>query len=225
MQHNIYLLGAPGAGKGTQAQQLAEQLKIPQLSTGEMLRAARREGSELGRRVASIMDAGLLVPDEVVIELVKNRLSRPDHQQGVILDGFPRTVQQAEVLDQIFQQTGRSQLKVVVVDVPFDEIRRRLQGRRECARCKRTFHMTDNPPVPLPEKGCDVVSCPIEVRSDDRPEAVEKRLQAYNQQTAPLIDYYKARGRLYTVTGTGPIPEIFNAILKCLSIASQESQK
>jgi len=222
VQHNIYLLGAPGAGKGTQAQQLAEQLGIPQLSTGDMLRAARKEGSELGKRVAAIMDAGQLVPDEVVIELVRSRLARPDHQHGVILDGFPRTVAQAEVLDQIFQETGRSRLQVIAIDVPFDEIRRRLQGRRWCSRCQRTFHLTDNPPTPMQLKGsekpCDLVSCPIEVRTDDRPEAVEKRLQAYAQQTAPLVDYYKSRGVFHQVNGIGAIASVLAALKACLAI-------
>lgn len=221
VQHNIYLLGAPGAGKGTQAQLLAERLGIPQLSTGDMLRAARKEGSELGQRVAAIMDSGKLVPDDVVIELVRHRLARPDHQGGVILDGFPRTVQQAEALDQIFVQTGRSPLKVIMVDVGFDEIRRRLQGRRWCSRCQRTFHVTDNPPTPMPDKGCDVVSCPIEVRSDDRPEAIEKRLQAYSEQTTPLIDYYRRRGVFYSISGLGAIVEIFGKILSSLSILNQ----
>lgn len=225
MQHNIYLLGAPGAGKGTQAQKLAEHLRIPQLSTGDMLRAARKEGSPLGQRVAALMDAGQLVPDEVVIELVRQRLVRPDHQAGVILDGFPRTIKQAETLDHLFQEAGRSPLQVIAIDVPYDEIRRRLQGRRWCSHCQRTFHVTDNPPTPLLDKTtpdgrpCDVVSCPIEVRSDDRPEAVEKRLQAYSQQTAPLTDYYKGRGVFHTVQGSGAISAIFASILKCLSNA------
>jgi adenylate kinase len=212
-QHNIYLLGAPGAGKGTQAQQLAERLGIPQLSTGDMLRAARKEGSELGKRVAAIMDSGGLVSDDIVIELVRERLARPDHQGGVILDGFPRTEKQAEVLDGIFREAGRSPLRVVVVDVPFDEIRRRLQGRRWCSRCQRTFHVTDNPPTAMPEKQCDVTSCPIGVRRDDQPESVEKRLADYTSITSQLIPYYASRGVLHTVNGVGSIPEIFETIL------------
>lgn len=222
LQHNIYLLGAPGAGKGTQAQLMAERLGIPQLSTGDMLRAARKEGSELGQKVAAIMDAGQLVPNEVVIELVRQRLGRADHQNGVILDGFPRTVQQAEVLDQMFQQTGRSPLKVVVIDVPFDEIRRRLSGRRWCSRCNRTFHITDNPPSPLADQSrgysCDVTGCPIEVRTDDRPEAVEKRLEAYSQQTKPLIDYYRQKGAFHSVSGVGSIPEIFDSLMSNIGL-------
>lgn len=217
MQHNIYLFGAPGAGKGTQAQLLSEKLGIPQLSTGDMLRAARKEGSELGSRVAALMDSGQLVPDEVVIELVKQRLARPDHQAGVILDGFPRTIKQAEALDAMFAATGRSPLRVISVEVPFDEIRRRLAGRRWCSRCNGTFHVTDNPPRPGNALGCDVSSCPLEVRTDDRPEAIEKRLQAYSQQTAPLMDYYRQRGALRTVQGTGPILDIFSALQACLA--------
>jgi len=134
MQRNIYLLGAPGAGKGTQAQLLSERFGIPQLSTGEMLRSARLEGTELGKRVASVMDAGGLVSDEIVIDLVEQRLQRPDHQGGVILDGFPRTIPQAEALDALFLRKGRSPLVVVAVDVPSDEIHRRLSGRQEFGR-------------------------------------------------------------------------------------------
>lgn len=217
MQTNIYLLGAPGAGKGTQAQLLVERLQIPQLSTGDMLRAARKEGSELGQRVAAIMDSGQLVPDEVVIELVRLRLARPDHQKGVILDGFPRTVKQAETLDEMFQAGGRTPLTVIAIDVPYDEIRRRLQGRRWCSKCNRTFHVTDNPPPAEHAQDCGVDANSLEIRTDDRPEAVEKRLQAYTQQTAPLIDYYKSRGVFHTVQGMGPIPEIFAAVSACIT--------
>ena len=217
LQHNIYLLGAPGAGKGTQAQLLSEKLGIPQLSTGDMLRAARKEGSELGQKVAAIMDAGQLVPNEIVIELVQQRLARPDHQKGVILDGFPRTMKQAEALDQMFQSTGRDPLKVVVIDVDFDEIRRRLQGRRYCPKCNKTYHINDNPSVPLTAKDsdydCAVNRCPVEIRTDDRPEAVEKRLEAYDAQTKPLIDYYRQKGVFHAVSGVGSIPEIFRTLM------------
>jgi adenylate kinase len=214
MQQNIYLLGAPGAGKGTQAQLLSEKLGIPQLSTGEMLRSARLEGSELGSRVAAIMDSGKLVSDSIVIELVEHRLARPDHQNGVILDGFPRTIPQAEALDALFARTGRSALKVIAVDVPNDEIRRRLQGRRWCTRCKKTYHVTDNPPGATCEAGG---ACQLEVRTDDKPEAVEKRLQTYAEQTAPLLAYYQAKGTFFSVNGTGKIGDIFSAVMACIS--------
>lgn len=220
MQYNIYLLGAPGAGKGTQAELLSARLKVPQLSTGEMLRTARKEGSELGKKVAAIMDSGQLVPDDVVIDLVAQRLARPDHAAGVILDGFPRTIKQAEALDALFARTGRDPLKVIVIDVPDEEIRRRLGGRTWCTRCKRTFHQTDNPPTPLPESvqpGCDVTTCPIEVRADDKPEAIEKRLQVYVQQTSPLIEYYKNKGAFSAISGLGKIPEIFQSVLASLA--------
>ncbi len=214
MQRNIYLLGAPGAGKGTQAQLLSEKLGIPQLSTGEMLRSARLEGSELGQRVAAIMDAGKLVSDEIVIELVEQRLRRPDHQNGVILDGFPRTIPQAQALDALFARTGRTALKVVAIDVPSEEIRRRLSGRRWCTRCKKTYHVTDNPPGSTCEAGG---VCQLEVRSDDKPEAVEKRLQTYADQTAPLLAYYEAKGAFFSVNGTGKIAEIFSSVMACLA--------
>lgn len=214
MQHNIYLFGAPGAGKGTQAQLLSERLGIPQLSTGDMLRAARKEGSELGQRVGALMDAGQLVPDELVIELVKQRLARPDHAGGVILDGFPRTIKQAEALDELFSQTGRAPLKVISIDVPFDEIRRRLQGRRWCSRCNRTFHIMDNP---APASHAAECGGELEIRSDDRPEAVEKRLQTYSQQTTPLMEYYRSRGAYHTVHGLGAISDIFAALRACFT--------
>ena len=217
MPQYIYLLGAPGAGKGTQAQLLAEKLGVPQLSTGEMLRTARIEGSELGQRVAEIMDSGKLVSDDIVIELVGQRLSRADHQNGVILDGFPRTLAQAESLDVLFARTGRPALKVIAIDVPADEIRRRLQGRRWCTRCKKTFHVTDNPPAP--GESCEAGGvCHLEVRSDDKPEAVEKRLQTYAEQTAPLLAYYQGKGTFFAVSGTGKIGDIFSAVMACLSV-------
>lgn len=210
MQRNIYLLGAPGAGKGTQAQMLAEKLGIPQLSTGEMLRCARLDGSELGRRVAGVMDSGGLVSDEIVTELVEHRLKRPDHKQGVILDGFPRTIPQAAALDVLFVRTERSPLKVIAIDVSADEIRRRLSGRRWCVRCKKTFHVTDSPPGPLCEAGG---LCQLEVRSDDAPEAIETRLRTYAEQTAPLIAYYQEKGTFCAINGSGKIAEIFDAVL------------
>ena len=210
------MLGAPGAGTGTQAQLLSESLGVPQLSTGEMLRNARIEGSDLGQRVAAIMDSGKLVSDEIVIELVGQRLSRADHQNGVILDGFPRTIAQAESLDALFARTGRPALKVIAIDVPSEEIRRRLQGRRWCTRCKKTYHVSDNPPPP--GESCEAGGfCQLEVRSDDKPEAVEKRLQTYAEQTAPLRAYYQAKGTFFTVNGTGKIGDIFSAVMACLS--------
>jgi adenylate kinase len=217
-QHNMYLLGAPGAGKGTQAQLLAEHLKIPQLSTGDMLRAARKEGSDLGKQVAAVMDAGQLVSDDLVIALVRQRLARPDHAAGVILDGFPRTIKQAEALDQLFLETGRSPLQVIAVEVPFDEIRRRLQGRTWCSRCQRTFHITDHPAKPGSLAGCDVTSCPIETRADDSAESVERRLTAYLAQTEPLIEYYRQRGVFKSVVGVGPIPEIYQSLRQRLGV-------
>jgi len=214
MQRNIYLLGAPGAGKGTQAQLLSERFGIPQLSTGEMLRSARLEGTELGNRVASVMDAGGLVSDEIVIDLVEQRLQRPDHQGGVILDGFPRTIPQAKALDALFLRKGRSPLVVVAVDVPSDEIHRRLSGRRWCVRCKKTYHVTDNPPGESCESGG---VCQLDVRSDDKPDAIGRRLVAYAEQTLPLIAYYQAKGVFHSVSGTGKIADIFASLLVVLS--------
>lgn len=215
MQLDLYLLGAPGVGKGTQAQRLAAHLHIPQLSTGDMLRDARQEGSELGKQVAAIMDSGKLVSDDIVIALVKQRLARPDHAAGVIFDGFPRTRVQAEALDRLLQETGRQPLRVVVVDVGTDEIRRRLLGRLTCPRCKRSYHQTDSPPQ-HPGR-CDACGSELVVRNDDRPEVVEKRLQAYLAETAPLVDYYQRKGRFYRVDGTGSIDQVFQLILGALA--------
>lgn len=216
MQLNLYLLGAPGAGKGTQAQLLVQHLGIPQLSTGDLLREARKDGSELGKRVAAIMDSGALVPDQVVIDLVRQRLALPSHQKGVIFDGFPRTRRQAESLDELLHESARTPLRVVAVDVPPEVLRERLLGRLTCPQCNRTYHVTQSPPQR--DSLCDACGAPLVTRNDDQPETVNRRLVNYYEQTSPLIDYYKSRQVLVSVDGTGRMEEVFASIKASLGL-------
>jgi adenylate kinase len=199
----LMMLGPPGAGKGTQAQQLAEEFDIPQISTGDMLRSARRKGTELGKEAAKFMDAGELVPDEVVIGIVKERLSEPDAEGGFILDGFPRTVGQAEALDQM----GVELEAVLNIEVSEEEVVRRLGGRLSCPNCGATFHEEFKPPT---EEGvCDECGSDLVKRPDDRPEAIRERLKAYHAKTAPLVDYYRDQGVLIDVDGEGTPDEVY----------------
>ncbi|QDG52656.1 adenylate kinase [Persicimonas caeni] len=199
----LMMLGPPGAGKGTQAQQLAEKFDIPQISTGDMLRSARRKGTELGKEAAKFMDAGELVPDEVVIRIVKERLSEPDAEGGFILDGFPRTVGQAEALDEM----GVELEAVLNIEVSEEEVVRRLGGRLSCPNCGATFHEEFKPPT---EEGvCDECGSDLVKRPDDRPEAIRERLKAYHAKTAPLVDYYRDQGVLIDVDGEGTPDEVY----------------
>jgi adenylate kinase len=192
----LMMLGPPGAGKGTQAQRLATELSIPQISTGDMLREARRKGTEMGRKAAEYMNAGELVPDEVVIGIVDDRLKEEDAQDGFILDGFPRTVAQAEALAEM----GVALEAVLNIQVPDDEVIKRLSGRRSCPDCGAVYHVDFSPPA---EEGvCD--KCGGEdliQRSDDQPEAIATRLEQYAAKTQPLIDYYDQKGSLVNVPG------------------------
>lgn len=199
----LMMLGPPGAGKGTQAQRLAEEFDIPQISTGDMLRGARRKGTELGKEAAKFMDAGDLVPDEVVIGIVKERLSEPDAEKGFILDGFPRTVGQAEALDEM----GVELEAVLNIEVSEEEVVRRLGGRLSCPDCGATFHEEFKPPA---EEGvCDECGTELVKRPDDRPEAIRERLKAYHSKTAPLVDYYRDKGVLIDVDGEGTPDEVY----------------
>ncbi len=210
-QNHLYLLGAPGAGKGTQAQQLSVFFRIPQISTGDMLREVRAQGGELAKTLSSYMDMGKLVPDELVINLVRGRLQKADCQEGAIFDGFPRTYHQAQILDELLLEQKRSPLQALLIDVPVVELRRRLQGRLTCPKCNRSYHITDYPPKIA--NRCDVCGTELTVRVDDSPETVEKRLEAYLAQTAPLIDYYQQRGTLHRIDGTKNVNEVFQTIL------------
>lgn len=217
-QHNIYLLGAPGVGKGTQAQKLAVLLKVPQLSTGDMLREARKEKGKLADRLASYMDVGTLVPDDLVITLVQLRLQKPDCAQGVILDGFPRTKPQAEALDKLFTEDKRTALQVISIEVPETEIRRRLEGRLVCPLCNRSYHVAEFPPKA--SGVCDVCGGTLTRREDDEPAVVSQRLRAYAEKTAPLVAYYQSRHLFSEINGVGNTEEVFQRILDRLHIGN-----
>ena len=200
-------MGPPGAGKGTQAKRLVERFEIPQLSTGDMLRAARRAGTPLGQKVAAIMDAGDLVSDDIVIELIEERLQGPEAQAGAIFDGFPRTVAQAEALDALLEKNGRSLGRVVLLEVADDEVTRRNSGRRMCSQCQATYHMDFKPPQKAGV--CDSCgSAQLVHREDDKVDKIRARLANYHEQTAPVAGYYEKRGMLTRVDGVGSTDEV-----------------
>jgi|UniRef100_A0A7C3WHX3 adenylate kinase len=209
---NLILLGGPGAGKGTQAKKLIEKYQIPQISTGDILRAAVKEGTPLGKKAKEYMDAGKLVPDEVVIGIVEERLKQPDCQKGFILDGFPRTVPQAEALDRALQKMGSRIDHVINIEVDEEELVTRLTGRRTCKNpaCGMMYHIKFNPPKK--EGVCDKCGSELYQRDDDNETTVRSRLATYNQATKPLIDYYAAKGLLRTIKGVGSIDDIFQQI-------------
>jgi adenylate kinase len=206
---NLVLLGAPGAGKGTQAKMLAGKYNILHISTGDILRENVSKNTELGKKAKGYMDKGELVPDTVLIDIIKDRLSRPDTNNGFLLDGYPRTIPQAEALDHIFDQLGKRLDAVIDIKVPDEELVARLAGRRMC-KCGASYHITFN----LPKKDgiCDVCSGELYQRDDDTESSVKTRLVAYYNQTHPLIDYYTDKGLLRSVSGTGGIEDIFGEI-------------
>jgi adenylate kinase len=207
---NLILLGPPGAGKGTQAKRLVETYGIPQISTGDMLREAVKNQTELGMEAKKYMDAGQLVPDEVVIGLVKERLSKPDCDQGFMLDGFPRTVGQAEELDKVLAEMNKDIDHVVSIEVPNEELMGRLTGRRTCKQCGAGYHVIFDPPKV--EGKCDKCGGELYQRDDDNEATVSNRLKVYESQTKPLIDYYQGKGLLRPIDGVGGIDEIFGRI-------------
>jgi adenylate kinase len=214
------LLGPPGAGKGTQARLLAEKLDLPHISTGEMLRAAVEQQTELGLRVKEVMDRGELVPDDLIIAVVEERLARPDAQEGFLLDGFPRTVAQAEALEALLAKQGRPLTAVLDLEVDEAEIVRRLSGRRVCEGCGANFHVTSMPPVVAGK--CDHCGSNLIQREDDTPEAITRRLQVYRAQTQPLIDFYRDRKLLKTVNARQGVERTFEAICLVLGIDQAE---
>ena len=206
----IILLGAPGAGKGTQAEVISQKLNIPSLSTGNMLREAQKKGTPLGQQAKSYMESGQLVPDELVIGIIKERMAQPDCAGGFILDGFPRTVAQAEALDQM----GIAIDRVIEIDVPDEAIVTRMSGRRVCEGCGASYHLTHNPPAA--EGVCDKCGGKLVTRKDDDPKTVQQRLETYHRQTQPLVDYYQKAGKLRTIDGNQPLEEASAAILRAL---------
>ncbi|MEE0597248.1 MAG: adenylate kinase, partial [Agathobacter sp.] len=196
----IVMLGAPGAGKGTQAKMIAAKYQIPHISTGDIFRANIKNGTELGKKAKSYMDQGLLVPDELTVDLVIDRLAQDDCKNGYILDGFPRTIPQAEALDAALAKLGEKMDYAIDVDVPDENIVSRMSGRRACTGCGATYHIVYNPS----KKGecCEVCGEKLILRDDDKPETVQKRLNVYHEQTQPLIDYYTKQSILRTVDGT-----------------------
>ncbi len=210
----IIMLGAPGAGKGTQAKQIAEKYRIPHISTGDIFRANIKEGTELGAKAKTYMDQGLLVPDELTVALVTDRIVKDDCKDGFVLDGFPRTIAQAETLDRALADMGQKMDYAIDVDVPDENIINRMGGRRACLNCGATYHIVN---VPTKQEGiCDACGSPVVLRDDDKPETVKKRLSVYHEQTQPLIDYYKEQGILKTVDGTLPMEDVFAGIVRIL---------
>lgn len=213
----LVLLGAPGAGKGTQAKKLIEMMGIPQISTGDLLRAAVSEGTELGIEAKSYMDKGELVPDSVVLGMMKERLQDDDCRNGFILDGFPRNTAQAEALDAMLEELGMPLDSALSVDVPLEDLMKRLTGRRTCKECGQMYNIHFSSPAA--ENKCDKCSGELYQRDDDKEETIQKRLEVYTEQTAPLIDYYGSKGILKSVTGTGDIDAIFANVKTTLGIS------
>ncbi len=211
----IIMLGAPGAGKGTQAQMIADKFNIPHISTGDIFRANIKNGTELGKKAKEFMDKGLLVPDELTVQLLLDRVANDDCKNGYVLDGFPRTIPQADVLDAELTKLGDKVDFAVNVDVPDENIVRRMSGRRACLKCGATYHIEHIPPKT--EGICDKCGSELVQREDDKPETVQNRLSVYHEQTQPLIDYYDKKNILKTVDGTKDMQEVFNEIVNILN--------
>lgn len=210
----IIMLGAPGAGKGTQAKMIAEKYGVPHVSTGDIFRANIKNGTELGMEAKKYMDQGLLVPDELTVRILLDRVAQDDCRNGYVLDGFPRTIPQAEVLDGALSERGDKIDYAINVDVPDENIIKRMGGRRACLSCGATYHIEHIPPK---QDGiCDVCGKELVLRDDDKPETVKNRLEVYHKQTQPLIDFYEAKGILRSVDGTVPMKDVFAAIVEIL---------
>lgn len=210
----LMIMGPPGAGKGTQAEVLVKELGITHISTGDMFRAAIKEGTEMGKKAKEYMDKGQLVPDEVVVGMVKDRLSQPDCAKGFLLDGFPRTLAQAEALSNTIDELGMKFDGVINIDVPRERLMARLTGRRVCKGCGASYHVIFNPPKS--EGVCNTCGGELYQRSDDNEETVSNRLDVYEAQTQPLIDYYKERGLLLNINGDQEIDKVLKEILAAL---------
>ena len=210
----IIMLGAPGAGKGTQAKMIADKYQVPHISTGDIFRANIKNGTELGQEAKKYMDQGLLVPDELTVKILLDRVANEDCKNGYVLDGFPRTIPQAEVLDKALTELSDKIDYAINVDVPDENIIKRMSGRRACLACGATYHIEHVPPVQ--EGICDRCGKELVLRDDDQPETVKNRLNVYHEQTQPLIDFYTNKGVLKTVDGTVDMKDVFSAIINIL---------
>ena len=222
----IVLLGAPGSGKGTQSQRLVKEHGIPQISTGDLLRAAVANGTPLGVRAKEAMDAGKLVEDEIVLGMIRERLAEPDVANGFILDGFPRNLVQADALDALLTELGQPLDAVVQMDVEYDELMRRISGRRTCADCGAVFNVLTTPVEQIEQDKCSKTGAPHKLfqRPDDTEETVAKRLKVYEEQTRPLIDYYGDKGILQTIDAEGDVEDVTERLEEALTRASKQSQ-
>ncbi len=210
----IIMLGAPGAGKGTQAKMIADKYGVPHVSTGDIFRANIKNGTELGMEAKKYMDQGLLVPDELTVKILLDRVAQEDCKNGYVLDGFPRTIPQAEVLDKALAELGETIDYAIDVNVPDENIINRMSGRRACLSCGATYHIAHVPPKQ--EGICDRCGKELVLRDDDKPETVKNRLAIYHEQTQPLIDFYTEKGVLKTVDGTVDMKDVFRAIVEIL---------
>lgn len=210
----IIMLGAPGAGKGTQAKMIAEKYDLPHVSTGDIFRSNIKNGTELGMEAKKYMDQGLLVPDELTVKILLDRVAKDDCKNGYVLDGFPRNIPQAEVLDRALTELGDKIDYAIDVEVPDENIVKRMGGRRACLNCGATYHIEHIPPKQ--EGICDTCGKELVLRDDDKPETVKNRLDVYHKQTQPLIDFYNEKGVLKTVDGTADMKDVFAAIVNIL---------
>jgi adenylate kinase len=217
---NLVLLGPPGSGKGTQGERLQEDLRLPYYATGDILRAAVRDETELGRTAKEYMDRGDLVPDGVIVATIAERIDSPEAADGFILDGFPRTVPQAEALDDKLSELGRSLTGVLLIDVSDEEVQRRLGGRRTCVENGHVFHVELNPPQQ--EGVCDLDGSELIVRDDDKPEVIARRLETYHAKTEPLIDYYDRRSLLRHIDGAAPPDDVEDEVRRTLATLKME---
>lgn len=210
----VVMLGAPGAGKGTQAEMIADKYGIPHVSTGDIFRANIKEGTELGKEAQTYMNKGLLVPDELTVKILLDRVAKDDCRNGYVLDGFPRTISQAETLDKALNELGDAIDFAINVDVPDEHIVSRMSGRRACVECGATYHIVHIPPKT--DGICDKCGKELVLRDDDKPETINKRLDVYHEQTQPLIDFYGRKGVLKTIDGTVDMQDVFAAIIEIL---------
>ncbi len=220
---NLVLLGPPGSGKGTQGERLQEDVRLPYWATGDILRAAVREETELGRTAKEYMDAGDLVPDDVIVGVIAERIASPEALDGFILDGFPRTTPQAEALDAKLEEMGRGVTAVLLIDVSDEEVVRRLGGRRTCAENGHVFHVEFNPPKQ--EGVCDIDGSELIVRDDDKPEVIHKRLETYHEKTEPLVSYYDQRSVLRRIEGTASPDDVTEEIRRTLATMRLEQDE